>query len=74
MKNITLAAVVLATSLLCSVDATATEPMKALIVDGQNNHKVWPETTQMMKSYLEATRLPSGRGNPMVAYRCAIIR
>lgn len=31
--------------------------MKALIVDGQNNHGVWPKTTQMMKSYLEATGL-----------------
>ncbi|MBA2114350.1 ThuA domain-containing protein [Bremerella alba] len=27
--------------------------LKALIVDGQNNHGVWPKTTQMMKSYLE---------------------
>lgn len=27
--------------------------MKALIVDGQNNHGVWPKTTKMMKSYLE---------------------
>lgn len=35
----------------------AAEPMKALIVDGQNNHKVWPETTKMMKSYLEDTKL-----------------
>ncbi|MEO2014761.1 MAG: ThuA domain-containing protein [Fuerstiella sp.] len=47
----------LATSLLFSVEATAAEPMKALIVDGQNNHKVWPETTQLMKSYLEDTKL-----------------
>jgi len=34
-----------------------TEPMKALIVDGQNNHKAWPETTKRMKSYLEETGL-----------------
>lgn len=33
------------------------EPMKALIVDGQNNHGVWPETTKMMKAYLEQTGL-----------------
>lgn len=26
--------------------------LKALIVDGQNNHGIWPKTTQMMKSYL----------------------
>lgn len=31
--------------------------MKALIVDGQNNHGNWPETTQMMKSYLEESGL-----------------
>lgn len=57
MKNIALAVAVLATSLLFAGDATATEPMKALIVDGQNNHKVWATTTQMMKSYLEETKL-----------------
>lgn len=35
-------------------DAQAEEgKLKALIVDGQNNHAVWPKTTQMMKSYLE---------------------
>jgi len=31
----------------------AAEPLKALIVDGQNNHGNWPQTTQMMKKYLE---------------------
>jgi len=36
---------------------TAAEPLKALIVDGQNNHAVWPTTTKMMKSYLEETKL-----------------
>lgn len=36
---------------------TAAEPLKALIVDGQNNHGVWPTTTKMMKSYLEETNL-----------------
>ena len=35
----------------------AAEPMKALIVDGQNNHAVWPATTKMMKAYLEQTKL-----------------
>ncbi|HQX54068.1 MAG TPA: ThuA domain-containing protein, partial [Planctomycetaceae bacterium] len=37
--------------------AQAAEPLKALIVDGQNNHGVWPVTTQMMKRYLEETKL-----------------
>ena len=31
--------------------------MKALIVEGQNNHKNWPETTPMMKAHLESTGL-----------------
>lgn len=31
--------------------------LKALIVDGQNNHGVWPKTTAMMKDYLEQTGL-----------------
>lgn len=35
----------------------ADEKQKALIVDGQNNHGVWPKTTQMMKKYLEETGL-----------------
>lgn len=31
----------------------AADPIRVLIVDGQNNHGVWPKTTQMMKSWLE---------------------
>lgn len=49
---------ILATAaILFPVCAFAAEPMKALIVDGQNNHKVWPATTKRMKSYLEETKL-----------------
>ena len=33
----------------------APRSLKALIVDGQNNHKNWPDTTKMMKRYLEET-------------------
>ena len=29
--------------------------LKALIIDGQNNHGGWPKTTMMMKDYLEET-------------------
>lgn len=36
--------------------AKAAEPMKALIVDGQNNHK-WMETTPVLKKLLEETGL-----------------
>ena len=35
----------------------AAEKLKALIVDGQNNHEVWPKSTIMMKHYLEETGL-----------------
>jgi uncharacterized protein len=35
----------------------ADPPLKALIVEGQNNHKNWPTTTKMMKQYLEETKL-----------------
>jgi type 1 glutamine amidotransferase len=31
--------------------------LKVLIVDGQNNHTVWPKSTIMMKQYLEETGL-----------------
>ncbi|HEX5105504.1 MAG TPA: ThuA domain-containing protein [Pirellulaceae bacterium] len=47
-------------SLALVVPATlvaAEPPLSALIVDGQNNHKNWPQTTQMMKKYLEDTGL-----------------
>ncbi|MEL6987319.1 MAG: ThuA domain-containing protein [Bacteroidota bacterium] len=29
------------------------KPLKALIIDGENNHGIWPKTSIMMKSYLE---------------------
>lgn len=31
--------------------------IKVLIIDGQNNHAVWPKSTVMMKQYLESTGL-----------------
>jgi len=37
--------------------AGADDKMRALIVDGQNNHGTWPKTTVMMKKYLEETGL-----------------
>jgi len=43
--------------LLLSLPATAAEKLKALIVDGQNNHAVWPKSTVMMKQYLEDSGL-----------------
>jgi len=43
--------------LLWGHGAQAGEKLKALIVDGQNNHEVWPKSTIMMKHYLEGTGL-----------------
>ena len=31
--------------------------LRALIIDGENNHGIWPKTTMMMKDYLEQTGL-----------------
>ena len=45
----------IAALLLCGSVAQAAEKLKALIVDGQNNHAVWPKATVMMKQYLEST-------------------
>src|SRR5690349_16221978 len=47
---------------LCLLSASfsqlhAEAPLRALIVDGQNNHGNWPTTTQMMKKYLTDTKL-----------------
>lgn len=39
------------------VSFSAQAQIKALIVDGQNNHEVWPKSTIMMKQYLEETGL-----------------
>lgn len=43
--------------LLLSFSGCAQSKMKALIVDGQNNHAVWPKSSVMMKQYLEETGL-----------------
>ena len=36
-----------------STDTKSSSKIKALIIDGQNNHGAWPKTTIMMKQYLE---------------------
>jgi type 1 glutamine amidotransferase len=38
-----------------SMTSLASGKLKALIIDGQNNHGVWPKSTIMMKQYLEAS-------------------
>ena len=42
-----------------SKEPTADTPskLKVLIIDGQNNHDMWPKTTVMMKQYLEESGL-----------------
>jgi uncharacterized protein len=47
--------ILLAALLIFPLTAQA-QSLKALIVDGQNNHKNWPDTTKMMKKYLEDTQ------------------
>ena len=49
--------VALAIALVLVSTTPASEPLKALIVDGQNNHGCWPRTTKMMKKYLEDSGL-----------------
>ncbi len=35
--------------------AAASDPLRVLLVDGQNNHAIWPKTTELMKAILEDT-------------------
>jgi len=39
--------------LISVASVSAADKLKALIIEGQNNHGVWPTTSQMMKGYLE---------------------
>lgn len=55
MKNLTLLFVLLLTSTVCISQKSSQKKIKALIVDGQNNHVQWPKITAMLKSYLEET-------------------
>lgn len=41
------------TMLIASSASPAAEKLKALIVDGQNNHAVWPKSTIIMRDYLK---------------------
>jgi uncharacterized protein len=44
---------------LAAVTASAEEParLRALLIEGQNNHGIWPKTSRMMQRYLEETGL-----------------
>jgi type 1 glutamine amidotransferase len=56
MKLSSLLTLALSAFLLASCSPQSPK-LKALIVDGQNNHGVWPQSTYMMKRYLEETGL-----------------
>lgn len=47
----------LLTNTLYTYAAHPPKKVKVLIIDGQNNHAVWPKSTIMMKQYLENTGL-----------------
>ncbi len=51
--------------LCCATAVMAAEPMKALIVDGQNNHN-WKETTPVLKRLLEETKAFPSSSRAMV--------
>ncbi len=55
MKNRILLGVLVGLAVLAMQPAGAAGKLTALIVDGQNNHQVWPKSTMMMKQYLETT-------------------
>ncbi len=59
MKNSIVKFVVLIQLCVCSIafSQEQKETLKALILDGSNNHYVWPKTSFMMKDYLEKTDL-----------------
>ncbi len=39
--------------LLCTSFLAHSKSLSALIIDGQNNHEMWPKTTMMMQQYLQ---------------------
>ena len=64
MKGITFSFAVLIISIFLLASQSPPESvqnpkrrLKALIIDGQSNHGIWPKTTAMMKDYLEQTGL-----------------
>ncbi len=64
MKNTILYSILLAGVISISCQSKISEQnqaadskLKALIIDGENNHGVWPKTTMMMKDFLEQTGL-----------------
>jgi type 1 glutamine amidotransferase len=57
MLRASLLLMVLAITIVGVRTASAADKLPALIVDGQNNHAIWPKTTKMMQRYLEESGL-----------------
>ena len=81
MRTTALITGILAACLLsCSAPDVQPPPSKyaALIVDGQSNHRIWPTTSQYLKTYLEETGMftvdiatTPPAGEPLETYRPA---
>ena len=56
-NNLVLVAVVVGLVFTLPFDVSGQQKIRALIIDGENNHGIWPKTTMMMKDYLEETGL-----------------
>lgn len=56
-KSILIASFAFIAVLLLSSCSESPKLLRALIIDGQNNHTIWPKSTVMMKQYLEETGL-----------------
>lgn len=46
---------IISISCLCILVVIAPAQINVLIIDGQNNHSIWPKSTIMMKQYMEET-------------------
>jgi hypothetical protein len=58
MKTLLYSITIIAVCLACrpgNPPENQSQKIRALIIDGQNNHGIWPKTTAMMKNYLEQT-------------------
>ncbi len=57
MKHISPQLIISTIILMIMSLSAKSQSLKALIIDGQNNHGAWPKNTSMMKDYLEQTGL-----------------
>lgn len=55
MKNTTFKLFLILGVIILTTCSQENKKLKVLIIDGQNNHQVWPKSTIMMKQYLQET-------------------